>query len=156
MSTPPPDDPYGRPPGQQPYQQYGQPDYGQQSYGQQEYGQQQYGQQQYGYGMPTPYQVNPYGAWPPAPPSHPAAVPALVMGLIAIITMWGCGITGLLGIGGIIQGRQALRAIDAEPGRWSGRGMAMGGFVTGLIAVILSALAVGVVIVLAATGNLNS
>lgn len=112
--------------------------------------------QQAGYGQyPTPYQGNPYGAYQAAPPNHPAATPALIMGLIGLITMWGCGISGLVGIGGIIQGRKALREIDAEPGRWSGRGQAMAGFVTGLIAVSLTLIAIVLVIILAATGNMS-
>jgi hypothetical protein len=80
--------------------------------------------------------------------SHPKAGTALVFGILGIVLGLSCGVGGLLGIAGIVQGRRARDEIDAEPGRYSGRSQAVAGLVTGTIGVVIAALVIVLVIVL--------
>ncbi len=57
-----------------------------------------------------------------------------------------------LGIGSVITGWLGLREIDASQGRKSGKGMAIAGIVTGVIAMVLL---VGAII-LVASGSFDS
>lgn len=96
-----------------------------------------------GYGPPG-YPVDPY---PPAgyggygyggygyggPVDHPQATPALVTGIIGLVLGVACGVGGLTGIAGVVLGTRAKREIDADPARWTGRGKASAGVVTGVI-----------------------
>src|SRR5918994_1318410 len=90
------------------------------------------------YGTSTPY-----GA---APPTHPQSTTAMIFGILGIVFGLSCGIGGLLGIPGIVQGRRARNEIDSQPGRYSGRSQAVAGIVTGTIGVVIAALAVVVVV----------
>ena len=127
MSTPP-GEPAGQEPGQQPdptqplgYWQQQPPDYAQQGYP----------PQGYGYGQP-PYR----------PADHPRATTALVLGLVAIVGGFTCGLPLVVGPWAWAIGRGAVREIDQEPHRYGGRGMAMAGYVLGVIATILLILGV--------------
>ena len=107
-----------------------------------------------GYGT-NPYEYPPYqpaygGSTPYAvvQVSHPKAGTAMVFGILGIVLGLSCGIGGLLGIAGIVQGRRARDEIDAEPGRYSGRSQAVAGVITGTIGVVIAALAVVGIIVL--------
>ena len=86
------------------------------------------------YGSSIPYGV--------VPVSHPQSTTALIFGILGIVFGLSCGIGGLLGIGGIVQGRQARNEIDAQPGRYAGRSQAVAGIVTGTIGVVIAALVV--------------
>ena len=89
--------------------------------------------------------------------SHPKAATAMVFGILGVVFGLSCGIGGLLGIPGILQGRKARDEIDAEPGRYSGRSQAVAGIVTGTIGVVIAGLVIvlGVVLViLGASGQL--
>jgi hypothetical protein len=95
----------------------------------------------------NPYQVNPYqpsyGGVSPygaVPTQHPQAVTALVLGILGTVLGLSCAVGGLFGIGGIVLGRRARREIDAEPGRYTGRGAATAGFVTGVIGIVVGIL----------------
>ena len=104
-----------------------------------------------GYGAPPGW----YGGPPPYRlPDHPEATKALVVGIIALLGGFTCYVPLLLGPWAWIVGRRAVRQIDAEPGRWDGRGQAMGGYVMGVVATVLLVLAVVAVVafVLFATG----
>jgi uncharacterized protein DUF4190 len=113
----------------------------------------------------NPYDVSPYqpayGASSPygmVPVSHPQSTTAMIFGILGIVFGLSCGIGGLLGIPGIIQGRRARNEIDAQPGRYAGRSQAVAGIVTGTIGVVIAALVVVVVVIAvvyaAASGNL--
>ena len=117
------------------------------------------------YGTPVPaYGSNPYEYTPYQPAyggsvpygivqvSHPKATTAMVFGILGIVFGLSCGIGGLLGIPGIVQGRKARDEIDAEPGRYSGRSQAVAGIVTGTIGVVIAALAIVLVVVLVILG----
>ena len=79
--------------------------------------------------------------------SHPKAGSAMVFGILGIVFALMCGIGGLLGIPGIVQGRRARAEIDAEPGRYSGRSQAVAGIVTGTIGVVISGLVIVLIVV---------
>ena len=149
---PPPEQPYG----QQPEQPYGQPaeqpggstPYGQQPeqpYGQQPGGQapyQPYGQQPYGQ-QPVPYGQAPYGA--PSfggamAPAHPSATTAMILGIGALGGMFICFVPILLAPFAWMVGGRAVKEIDANPGRYSGREQAQAGRIMGMIGTGLLAL----------------
>jgi hypothetical protein len=95
----------------------------------------------------NPYQVNQYqpsyGGSSPygfVPTQHPQAVTALVLGILGAVFGATCGIGGLFGIGGIVVGRRARREIDAEPGRFTGRGAATAGIITGIVGLVIGVL----------------
>ena len=126
-------------------------------------GQPGYGQR--GYGAPPPAPPG-YGA-PPGPPQgwyagpppyrlpdHPEATKALVVGIIALVGGFTCYLPLLLGPWAWVVGRRVVREVDAEPGRWDGRGPAMGGYVMGVVATVLLVLGIVVVVgfILFATG----
>ena len=95
----------------------------------------------------SPYQPNPYqpsyGGSSPygfVPTQHPQAVTALVLGILGVVFGATCAVGGLFGIGGIVLGRRARREIDAEPGRFTGRGAATAGIVTGILGLFVGVL----------------
>ena len=110
------------------------------------------------------YDSNPYGYSPYQPAygatvpygvvqvSHPKASSAMVFGILGVVFGLSCGIGGLIGIPGIVQGRRARAEIDAEPGRYSGRSQAVAGIVTGTIGVVIAGLAISFVVVLIILG----
>jgi Domain of unknown function (DUF4190) len=114
-----------------------------------------YGSNPYEY---TPYQPAyggnvPYGV---VQVSHPKATTAMVFGILGIVLGLTCGIGGLLGIVGIVQGRRVRAEIDAEPGRYSGRSQAVAGIITGIVGVVIAALVIGfavLVIVYSSSGD---
>lgn len=153
--------PYGQPYGQQ--QGYGQqqdpqaeqgwgsqgtqPPYGQQPYGQ--YGQQQYGQPPYQQ-QPDPYQQGgqygqgyqgygqPYGAFTPAPPNHPQATTAMVLGLVGLVgSLVLCGLTLVVSPFAWALGRNSLKEIEASQGRLGGESSARAGMIMGIIGTVL-------------------
>lgn len=89
--------------------------------------------------------------WYPGPPAvrlpdHPDSTKAMVLGLLALIGGFTCYLPLALGPWAWVTGRRAVREIDAQPGRYEGRGQAMAGFVMGVIATVL--LLLGVLLVL--------
>jgi hypothetical protein len=102
-------------------------------------------------GYSTPYGPGYYGGYPAMPIQHPRATPALVLGVLGLVLAMGCGIGGLVGIGGIVLGRAARNEIDAEPGRYTGRSTANAGFITGVVGVALSVVMVILVAAIASS-----
>lgn len=138
MSTPPGDQPpYGEPP-EQPHQQPGQPAGGWQQPGQPYPG---YGYGQYGY--------------PAAPPDHPKATTAMVLGIVGLVA---CQIISPFAWS---VGKRTLREIDASGGRLGGRGQAQAGYILGIVGTIFLGLGllfmlVYFVIVIIAIGASNA
>lgn len=141
-SWPQPEQP-GQPYGQQPQQPYGQQP--QQPYGQQPYGQQPYGQQPYGQ---APYGAPGFGG--PVAPKHPSATTAMVLGIGALGGMFICGLPIVLAPFAWITGGRAVKEIDANPGRYSGREQAQAGRIMGIIGTVLLVLAVLAIIAVVA------
>ncbi len=99
----------------------------------------------------APASVQPPSAYPhPAYPSpgigpvpwsltgqdHPQANAALVTGIVGLVLGLAFGIGGLVGIVGVVLGRRVQRAIDGDPARWTGRGKAHAGVVTGVMGLV--------------------
>jgi hypothetical protein len=89
----------------------------------------------------NPYEVNPYqpsfGSYAPygvPATQHPQAVLAMILGIVGVAAC------SLVGIAGLVLGNKARKEIDAEPGRYSGRGMATAGFVLGIVSVCFTVL----------------
>ena len=161
-STPPlppsgdPDDTWSQPgqtgqpgqPGQPgygpPQPQYGQP--GQPGYGQPQpqpqYGQPQYGQPQPQYGGPG-YGQSPYGGQI----EHPQGTTILVMGILGIV------FCPLLAPVAWVMGNTAIREIDAQPGRYSNRGVVQAGRLCGMIySIVLVLMVLGAFVLIALAG----
>ena len=90
-----------------------------------------------------------YGAAPPQ--NHPQAVPSLILGILSIVL---CGI--FTGIPAMVIGRRALRDIRASHGAIGGEGLAQGGFWTGLIGTVWTALVAVFVLAVFAFGGVVS
>jgi len=133
---PAPTQPYGQDPyAQQPppasADQPPYPPYGQQPYGQAPYGQAPYGQQPYPPQGQVPYGAPGYGG--PMAPKHPSATTAMVLGIGALGGMFVCGIPIVLAPFAWMIGGRAVKEIDANPGRYSGRDQAQAGRIMGMI-----------------------
>ena len=128
--TPPTHSPYGGPPAPptQPYA--AQPP---------AYGQDPYAQQSGPYGQPA--QPGQYGGYVQpgyaAPPPHPQATTALVLGMVSLIGLFVCLFPILAAPFAWRTGGRVVKEIDAQPGRWSGREQAQAGRIMGMIGTIL-------------------
>jgi hypothetical protein len=125
--TPPTHTPYGEPP-TQPYA--AQPP---------AYGQDPYAAPYGSYGQPGQY--GGYGAGH-APQQHPSATTALVLGLVSLIGMFVCVFPILAAPFAWRTGGRAVKEIDAQPGRWSGREQAQAGRIMGIIGTVLLVLGI--------------
>ena len=129
--------PYGHAPGPDPSQAqvpWGQPatPYAQVPYGQP--GQVPYGAPSYGGGMLT---------------QHPSATTAMVLGICALGGMFVCGLPIVLSPFAWMVGGRAVREIDANPGRYSGRDQAQAGRIMGMIgSALLVLIVIGIVAVI--------
>lgn len=162
----PPSNPYDpnwpKPEQPAPTQPYGQDPYAQQPppasadqppyppYGQQPYGQAPYGQQPYPPQGQVPYGAPGYGG--PMAPKHPSATTAMVLGIGALGGMFVCGIPIVLAPFAWMIGGRAVKEIDANPGRYSGRDQAQAGRIMGMIGTGLLVLGVIALIALIAIG----
>jgi hypothetical protein len=123
----PEQNPYGAPP---PYQQN--------AYGQQPY--------QQPYGAPQPMGYPPYPQ--PTPPTDGLGLAAMIVGIVSLVLSCGYGI-GLLGSPvALVMGRISMKRIDRSGGRLGGRGLALAGFILGIVGTVLLVLAVIVVVVI--------
>jgi ABC-type Fe3+ transport system permease subunit len=102
------------------------------------------------YGTPPPTD-GPYGPQPPyggqSAPTHGSATTALVLGILSFV------VCGLLGIPAYIIGKRAEREVRASQGTLSGEGLAKAGWILGLVAMILTVLALLLVVGLLALGS---
>ena len=84
-----------------------------------------------GYGQQPGYpQQQPYGIVAVGPETHSNAIISLILGIVGITS---CSI--LTGIPALILGYKARGEIDAAPTRYTGRGMAVAGIITGWISI---------------------
>jgi hypothetical protein len=125
-----------------------------------------YGQTPY---PPQPYQQpyqQPYGAPPPSgyppfqvtPPNDGLGMAAMIVGIVSLVLSCGYGI-GLLGApAALIMGRISMKRIHRSGGQLSGGGMALAGFILGIIGtvlLVLAIIAVVVIIVVAVNGGFD-
>ena len=81
-----------------------------------------------------------WGQPPVAPPPHPRARTAMVLGIISVAGVL-CLLPALVGPLAWYYGVVARRDIEREPTRWGGRGEATTGMICGIIGTALLALA---------------
>ena len=149
-ATPPAAPPPGQPPSSPygPSNPYAPPSYGQQGYGQQGYGQPTgYGQ---GYPQAPGYPTPGYGY--PTTVDHPQGTTILVLGIVSIVLVC-CFVGPILGIVAWVMGNNAMRDINAAPGRYGNRSTIQAGRIMGIISAIIGAIWVVLMIISAVTGN---
>jgi hypothetical protein len=89
------------------------------------------------------------------PPEHPSATTAMVLGIVGLVGIATCGgITLVLSPVAWVVGGRAVREIDAQPGRHSGREKANAGRIMGIVGTVL--LGVGVLAFVAFFGLVAS
>jgi hypothetical protein len=99
--------------------------------------------QGYGYG---------YGYGPPmVVPTNGKATASLVTGIASLVLSWCCGL-GIAGIVAIVLGVKARAEIRASGGTQQGDGFALGGIITGAIAVVLGVLVLVLIVVALTAG----
>lgn len=102
-----------------------------------------------GYGQPYPYR--------PAPPQHPRAILAMVLGIVGL-TGFFCYITFFAAPFAWIIGHKAVKEIDANPTAYTGRGEANAGKIMGIIGtafLILGLIVLAIIIVVAVNGGFD-
>jgi hypothetical protein len=96
-----------------------------------------------GYGhAPEPGWDPGYGSGYPGPvrsPTNGKATASLVTGVTSLVLSWCCGF-GLVGIVAVVLGVRARREIQDSGGTQQGDGLALGGIITGAIAIVLALL----------------
>ena len=102
------------------------------------------------YGHPSPYGQPPYGppqspyggpGWGQSRENAPGAVLALILGILGVTL---CAVAAPFAW---VMGRRAQEAVDAQPGRYSGRDMATAGKILGIVGTCLLGLVVLFVLV---------
>jgi hypothetical protein len=87
-----------------------------------------------GYDAPPPGSGG-YGAPPPpmggGPVDHPKAMTVLILGILSVVCC------SPLGIAAFIMGNNALKEIDAQPGRYGNRQTVQIGRILGIIGIVL-------------------
>jgi hypothetical protein len=105
------------------------------------------------------HDLPPGGAYPPqayayppvyAPPKHPHASTAMVLGIVGLVGGFLCWLPLLMSPFAWVAGSRALRDIEASQGRQSGQGEALAGKVLGIIGTVLLALGVAALLLLIA------
>ncbi len=111
-----------------------------------------YGQPPPGYGQPPGYGPQPFGQPPYGPYGsgqieHPQGTTILVMGILGIV------FCPILAPAAWVMGNTALREIDAQPGRYSNRGVVQAGRLCGMIySIFLVLMVVGAFVLIALAG----
>ncbi len=90
------------------------------------------------YPQSDPYGGAPQGGWgvPPGYPygysvDHPQGTTVLVLGILSIVMCQICGPFAWS------MGKKALAEIDAQPGRYSNRGLVQAGYICGIVGSVL-------------------
>lgn len=133
-------------PGDVPQAPFPQPPYGQQPYLQPPSPQQPYDPTQpYAHGYPPQaYYSSPSYALP----DHPQATTAMVLGIIAVVGGFTCGLPILASPFAWVIGYRSRRAIQREPQRYGGESKATAGMVMGIIGTVLLALVIIAIVVI--------
>ena len=93
---------------------------------------------------PGPPGPPPYG-YPPVPTrTNGKATAALAPGIGTLVLSWCCGL-GLAGVVAIVLGIKARNEIRASGGTQDGEGLALGGIITGALAVVLGLLVLALI-----------
>ena len=91
----------------------------------------------------TPAPVNPYGTpspppYPMAPPASSSAILSLVMGILGLPSLF--MMCPVFSIVAVVSGHIALAGMKANPGEFTGRGLAVAGLILGYLGVGLGLL----------------
>lgn len=105
-------------------------------------------QPDYGYGRPH---GSPYGP-PQVTPTNGKATASLMTGVASLVLSW-CPGLGIVGVVAIILGVRARNEIRTSGGTQQGEGLALGGMVTGAIAVGFGVLLLALIVIAVVTGN---
>jgi hypothetical protein len=82
---------------------------------------------------------------PGAPANNSKAVAALVCGIAGIVFAFCCGPIGIaLGIVGIVLGYLSKQEIQRSAGTQGGGQLAQGGLITGIVAIVLAVIMMGI------------
>jgi hypothetical protein len=104
-----------------------------------------------GYGQtPEPGWGPSYGA-PVSRLTNNKATASLVTGVSSLVLSWCCGL-GLVGIVAVVLGVKARREIESSGGAEQGDGLALGGIITGGIAILLGLLFLVLILVALVAG----
>lgn len=101
----------------------------------------------------APYQLAPQYLGRPGAPTHPLATTSLVLGIIGLFSLLLTPILFVTLVGALCSpfaiwlGVRAKREIRAQPLAYSGEGVATGGFVTGIIGVVLGIIALILIVI---------
>ena len=100
----------------------------------------------------SPYQVAPQFLTNPGAPTHPLAITSLVLGITGIVSVLLTPVLGVTVLGGLCSpfaiwlGARAKREIRDNPQTYGGEGLAVAGFVTGIVGLVLGVLALLVIL----------
>ncbi len=97
----------------------------------------------YGYG---PQQGYGYGAQGNGTMDHPRGTTVLVLGILSLVLSAVCAVGVVLGPVAWIMGNNAIKEIDASPGRYANRGQVQAGRICGIVATALLVLGIVAVI----------
>jgi Domain of unknown function (DUF4190) len=104
---------------------------------------------------PQPGHGQPYGSSydpPHVTPTNGKATASLVTGVASLVLAW-CPGLGLLGVVAIYLGVRARNEVRGSGGTQQGDGLALGGMVTGAVAVGLGLLLLALIVIAIATGT---
>ena len=71
-----------------------------------------------------------------SPPDDPRAVVALILGILGVVLCW------IAAPFALVIGRSSLKEIDASAGGRGGRGMALAGYILGIIGTVILGLGI--------------
>ena len=103
------------------------------------------------YGAPYGPGYGPQYGVPVVKPTNGKATASLATGITTLVLSWCCGF-GLLGVVAIVLGVKARNEISASGGAQQGDGLALGGIITGAIAVVLGLLILVLIIIAVIAG----
>ena len=95
--------------------------------------------QQPGYGQPVPYVT--------APPTDGLALGSMITGIVALVLSCAYGVGLLASPVALVLGKVSMNRIARSQGQLGGRGLAVTGFVLGIVGTVLLVIAIAIVVV---------
>lgn len=98
--------------------------------------------EQPGYGQQPPQGWPAQPAWQPAPyapvpPTDGMAIAALVVGILGMVGTCAYGLGAIISPIALFLGRASMKRITASQGRIGGHGLAMAGFILGIVGTVI-------------------
>ena len=107
-----------------------------------------------GAGQPPTWGTYPgtgYG-YQPAPPTDGLGIAALIVGIASLVFACAYGVTLLGSPAALIMGKISMNRIDRSGGTLSGRGLALAGFVLGIVGTVLLVLFIALIVTIVVIG----